>query len=559
MAEDYGVTLKITADTSDLDKVQQKSAAVKNEIERPVAPVKVTADTSAAVGSFNALKASMDVLHGNFAGLAMEISKLSSGAGLLKTIGVSGFLAIGGAVMGVVQLAKSLQGLFATVFNVGTVGRDISAIGASLVDIKNGAELFADAMNDVRKASELVNQSLEKEIAALGRVAKAQNEINRQRELSGAKSDEERDAINLKYDQKAIGIDADTSQQTEELKRKGIVDEIARLEQEIAESKRTQADYEQKAAEARSRANLERPTNAMTSMAESAVSLFTGQATSLEKSNAASTVATKAMNAADDEAERRAQLEEELEKKRHDLKIADLEAEARKAETEAQKQENAQSAATKKAQEAEREEKENAEKDKRHQNAQASYAEERDRRAKDAEFERNMRASQRTASDPNATEDQRQAAENDQLAMLKGKEDEAAAELEQAEKELAEEMAKDAKDRDEDRMARARRRAAEAQAAKLSAQQQQEELKASIQSRRESQAKDYFGNLAQQIEDSRPKNRLTAMGLGSGDGSGGSTQREQLQVIRQIASEMRAVLDAIRENKPERMTAVYTE
>ena len=54
MAEDYGVSLKITADTSDLDQIPQKVEATRKEIEKPVeqpAPVKITADTSSAEAS----------------------------------------------------------------------------------------------------------------------------------------------------------------------------------------------------------------------------------------------------------------------------------------------------------------------------------------------------------------------------------------------------------------------------------------------------------------------------------------------------------------------------
>ena len=271
-------------------------------------------------------------------------------------------------------------------------------------------KLLHKLINLFRKAADDERAAIEKEVAALGRVAKAQSEINRQRELSGAKSDDERDAINTKYDRQAIDIDANTAQQTEELKRKAIVDEIARLEQEIAQSKETQAAYEDQAARARQRARLELPTNAVTAAAEGLVKSFTGQATSNDKSLAASNAATNAQNAADDEAERRAQLEEELEKRRHDLKNADLEAEARKSEDAAAKAKNAQDAATKAAQESERKAKENAEKDKRQQNANSAYTEARDRRTADADFDARFRAAQRRASAPDATEAQRRVA-----------------------------------------------------------------------------------------------------------------------------------------------------
>ena len=561
MAEDYGVSLKITADTSDLDKIPQKVDETKAKIEQPVAQTveaKVSGDTSDAIGKFNALRAMTAALHGNFTGLSVVIAKLGSGMGALGSIGVGGFFAIGAAIMGVVKLATALRDLFATIFNVGQVGRDITSIGNSLGQIKNQAEQFADAMNDARKASELVNQSLEKEIAALGRVAKAQNEINRQRELSGAKSDEERDAINTKYDRQSIDIGSDTARQTEELKRKGIVDEIARLEQEIEQSKKTQAAYEDQAAMARAKARSNtllttdlqqsKPGTVFAGVqnwADSIASGITGRATFADRARAASESATNAQNAADDEAERRAELEEKLEKARHELKNADLEAEARKAEDSAAREKNAQDAATKAAQ-----------KDEKDQRAQRDYTEARDRRTADADFDARFRAAQRRASAPDATEAQRNEAENTQLEMLRGKEDAAKAELEAAERELAEEMAKEAKDRDEDRMARARERAARAQGEQISAAREREDISAQIENRRVSAAQDYFGNLARQVDASRPQNRLTAMGLGSG-GPADSTGREQVSLLKEIAKDFREAISAIRANKPGDGTALY--
>lgn len=185
-------------------------------------------------------------------------------------------------------------------------------------------------------------------------------------------------------------------------------------------------------------------------------------------------------------------------------------------------------------------ERENAEKDKRQQNAQSAYAEARDRRTADADFDARFRAAQRRASDPNATEAQRNEAENTQLEMLRGREAEASDELAAAEKELAAEMAKDAKDRDEDRMARARERAARAQGDQISAAQQREDLTAQIENRRTDQAQDYFGNLERQIEQSRPKDRLVQMGLAAGD-------RASADIQRKISGDLQRAVELIRE------------
>ena len=620
MAEDYGVALKITADTSDLDNVEKQVDKTQQKIEQPVEqpievkvkqpepvtvkvsqdpdplkikvalpdpseieaaipkkdfhvgvqpqldpsklqaippinipsnPVKPKVDPSDAVNGFNALKAATDVLHGNFAGLAMEISKLSKGAGLLKTIGVSGFLAIGGAIMGVVSLARSLRDLFSTMFNTNTVGRDISSLGASLVDIKNEAENFASAMDDARKAADLVNQSLEKEISALGRVAKAQSEINRQRELAAASSDDERADINSRYDRQAIDIGANTAQQSDEAKRKSIEDEIERLKKEIEQSDATIAAYNQTAASARRRADFYLGPNAgtvfggMVDTADSIVSGIANTKTDREKAEAALAVTTNAQNAADDEIERQAELKERLEQKLHELKMADLDAEARKAEQEANK-------AKVKADEAVRAK----QREERLQDEQDKFERERGKSAADAEFEDRMRAEQRKASAPNATEADRSAAENAQIAMLREREDAAKKELSDAQARLDAELKKPAAVRDEKAMSRAREDISAADSTATGARRRREDLEASAETRRASVAQDYFGNLARQIDASRPKNRLTAMGLGSGATGDSRIAAEQANNVKQLVQLSRQLLAATRDNKPNNV-AVY--
>ena len=620
MAEDYGVALKITADTSDLDNVEKQVDKTQQKIEQPVEqpievkvkqpepvtvkvsqdpdplkikvalpdpseieaaipkkdfhvdvqpqldpsklqaippinipsnPVKPKVDPSDAVNGFNALKAATDVLHGNIAGLAMEISKLSKGAGLLKTIGVSGFLAIGGAIMGVVILARSLRDLFSTMFNTNTVGRDISSLGASLVDIKNEAENFASAMDDARKAADLVNQSLEKEISALGRVAKAQSEINRQRELAAASSDDERADINSRYDRQAIDIGANTAQQSDEAKRKSIEDEIERLKKEIEQSDATIAAYNQTAASARRRADFYLGPNAgtvfggMVDTADSIVSGIANTKTDREKAEAALAVTTNAQNAADDEIERQAELKERLEQKLHELKMADLDAEARKAEQEANK-------AKVKADEAVRAK----QREERLQDEQDKFERERGKSAADAEFEDRMRAEQRRANAPGATEADRGAAENAQIAMLREREDAARKELSDAQARLDAELKKPAAVRDEKAMSRAREDISAADSTATGARRRREDLEASAETRRASVAQDYFGNLARQIDASRPKNRLTAMGLGSGATGDSRIAAEQANNVKQLVQLSRQLLAATRDNKPNNV-AVY--
>ena len=620
MAEDYGVSLKITADTSDLANVEKQVDKTQKKIEQPVEqpievkvkqpepvtvkvaqdpdplkikvelpdpseieaaipkkdfhvdvqpqldpskfqaippinipsnPVKPKVDPSEAIQGFNAIKASMDVLHGNFAGLAMELAKLSNGAGMLKTIGVSGFLAIGGAIMGVVSLARSLRDLFSTMFNTNTVGRDISSLGASLLGIKNEAENFASAMDDARKAAERTSEAIEKEVAALGRVAKSQSEINRQRELAGAASDDERAAINTRYDRQANDIDATTAQQSDEVKRKSIEDEVERLKKEIQQSDVTIAAYNQTARAARQRADFYLGPNAgtvfggMVDTADSIVSGIASTKTDREKAEAALTVSTNAQNAADDEIERQAELKEQLEQKLHELKMANLDAEARKAEQKAKEEKEKAEAATRDKQREDRQATE-----------QGKFDRERGKSAADAEFEDRIRAEQRRASAPGATEADRSASENAQIAMLREREEAATKALADAKAALDAELKKPSAERNEAAMSRAREDIRANDTTATDARRRREDLEASAETRRANVAQDYFGNLAQQIEASRPKNRLTAMGLGSGAPGDSRIAAEQANNVKLLVSISKQLLAATRDNKPDNV-AVY--
>lgn len=88
------------------------------------------------------------------------------------------------------------------------------------------------------------------------------------------------------------------------------------------------------------------------------------------------------------------------------------------------------------------------------------------------------------------------------------------------------------------------------------ARRRREDLEASAETRRANVAQDYFGNLAQQIDASRPKNRLTAMGLGSGAPGDSRIAAEQANNVKLLVSISKQLLAATRDNKPNNL-AVY--
>lgn len=343
-----------------------------------------------------------------------------------------------------------------------------------------------------------------------------------------------RKLINL-FRKSAIDIGANTAQQSDEAKRKSIEDEIERPKKEIEQSDATIAAYNQTAASARRRADFHLGPNAgtvfggMVDTADSIVSGIANTKTDREKAEAALAVTTNAQNAADDEIERQAELKERLEQKLHELKMADLDAEARKAEQEANK-------AKVKADEAVRAK----QREERLQDEQDKFERERGKSAADAEFEDRMRAEQRKASAPNATEADRSAAENAQIAMLREREDAARKELSDAQARLDAELKKPAAVRDEKAMSRAREDISAADSTATGARRRREDLEASAETRRASVAQDYFGNLARQIDASRPRGRLQQMGLMG-------TDRATADIQRKISGDLQRAVELIRE------------
>lgn len=548
MAEDYGVALKITADTSDLEKIPQKVEETRKEIEKPVeqtvavterrepaapvehpaetvkvnveqpAPVKITADTSSA-------EASITGFFGRFRrGVSAIRETISS---VFAAFGMVTFV-----VGGVMALVAGFQKL-----------RDMAtATSRAIQQMRfetwlNGFNAAADAM--IGKHQKIIallreEQDVANKAASLATMETSQDRAEedasrnqvRQVQLAGATDPRER----ARLEEQFAAEDAEISRRRfeEDKKRK-----LAQLDEE-------QSIYQSKANGAASQiGNVDRE------IANQEDIVFRARKTienggEKEKYDKVIEAAKKRIESLKDEKKALEDLQ----------KTAQREADYRGKQIEIVQKSQSSSASQQLA--AAR----NAALNKQDQRAQDNYTEERDRRAADAEWNARFSAAQRRASAPDATEAQRNEAENTQLEMLRGKEDVAKAELESAEKELAEEMAKDAKDRNEDRMSRARERAARAQGDQISAARQREDISTQIENRRVSQAQDYFGNLARQIDASRPKNRLTAMGLGSGATGDSRIAAEQANNVKQLVQLSRQLLAATRDNKPNNV-AVY--
>ena len=517
----------------------------------PQTTVTVQADTSDALNKFNALRLVSATVTGNFAAAAAELAKLSP---KLAAIGPAAVAAAGAAVYGIVSAFSSIKELISTAFNFSQPSADIKAMASTMASLASHAEAFAEAMDSERKAAESVNAALDKQAEALGNLTKAQIELNRQRELGAAKTDEDRNEINAKYDRQNANAQADTDKERIEIRRQGTADEISRLERELKEAEQNKSAFENMAKEARAK-GMEAAQSGGTSFGSNWYSAVAGGSSKASSAQSLFDRAKEAEGKAWEEDDRIEELKRQLESKRNELKVIDTESKTVETTRDASVQKS-QNDETKTKQD---EQKKQDDDRKRQQAEQDRFDERMQRRDADADWQARFNEAGRRASNADRPggggEAARNEAENTQLDMLRTREDDAAARRKQAEDALAEEMRKEAKDRDEKKISNFRADIEQAAGEESSTREQRLSLESQIENRRQDRQQDYFGNLVQQIEAARPKDRLTAMGLGSGVAESPQA-RQQAQDIHAMLPLLRDILDATIANKPDN-TAVY--
>jgi len=309
-----------------------------------------------AIAGFSPMKALTSTLHGDFAGLGAEVAKLVPSFRKMADGGAAALGAVGAAVYSVFKLVGSLKDLIRTAFKLNGSDRQIAAISRSFSKMTSSAEEFADRMKTARSDAAEMSKRFDETAEAINRMTKAQNEFARAQALALANTDEEKAAINSYYDRSNADADAKKSKDLSENRRKSLVDEGARLQQELEESRKRQEEYERnaKAASARLR---EQTTGTFASLWNSTKSFFTVKDDSNEIARKSFNAAVENSNAADAEAEKQAELEKKIEANRHALKMANMEIETEEIEEVArsQKELNEDVAVEEKAIERERE------------------------------------------------------------------------------------------------------------------------------------------------------------------------------------------------------------
>lgn len=193
--------------------------------------------------------------------------------------------------------------------------------------------------------------------------------------------------------------------------------------------------------------------------------------------------------------------------------------------------------------------------EKRQGEAQGEFERTRTRARDDADFERQMRDLGHDAARPGATKKEIAASEDRQIELLNRREAEARERLAEAERTLAAELEKPAAVRDEKTLSRAREDIRTNEDVARNAADRRTDIETARADRAEQKQVDRFKALADEIESSRPKDRLTAMGLSSGGGVANDAIRDIHREFREAIRLQRELLKATRDNKP--MEAVY--
>lgn len=268
-----GVQYEITAD----DKASQVAQKAADNVARSTEDTGRAAENAAkkhkkhsdeAVSGFNAMRLASSAMRGDFVGMSQELAKLfskssKSAADMIKHIG-----AIGAAISATIEFASSLKTALDHAFNL-NIDKSFSKASSQLADLKSKAAEFAAALSDANAAAQKQTSHLAAQIDASNRLAKALSDVARQKELANAASDDERAAINARYDLANAATDESSRDKKLALQRQALEDEEQRLiDQKFASARRERsarklegemfsAGYLDKATEARNQFGAE--------------------------------------------------------------------------------------------------------------------------------------------------------------------------------------------------------------------------------------------------------------------------------------------------------------
>lgn len=221
MAEKAGVEIELTAKDSASEKVE---AAGKSMGE-----------------GLNPLGAVTAALNGNFAAMGRHLVMLAQKMKLLHMTMMQ-FTLYAALVMALVKAVQTLREHFRAANEAANL-HELEGSKAALDEMKQSAADFAKEMENARKRGADAQKVFEDNAKAINAMARAQNEFNKAQELALATTEEERAAIERKYQASDRADKAEADRHIRENRRKALEEERDRLTRELAESEAAQGDY----------------------------------------------------------------------------------------------------------------------------------------------------------------------------------------------------------------------------------------------------------------------------------------------------------------------------
>lgn len=223
-------------------KVEKKVVEVATEITN-VGEVAKDAGATASK-SFVSLEMILGLCRGSTEQVAKAMGGIVEKIPLIGKLGLGPISAFIAALASVFKLLVAMNDLVATVFNLNQVSDEVKEVHHKFIALNNVAEVFKTKMDESREIAERQVKAFEDEANALAKVTKAQNELNRQMDLAAAKTDEERQNINAKWDSANAGAEEDAAQRIRDNRARSLRDEETRIRQEIKNAQRLQKEYQ---------------------------------------------------------------------------------------------------------------------------------------------------------------------------------------------------------------------------------------------------------------------------------------------------------------------------
>ena len=222
-------------------KVEKKVVEVATDITNVGEVAKVAGATASK--SFVSLEMILGLCRGSTEQVAKAMGGLIEKIPLIGKFGLGPISAFIAALVSVFKLLMAIKDLVVVAFNLNQVSDEVKEVHSKFLNLNKAAENFKTKMDESREIAERQVKAFEDEANALAKVTKAQNELNRQMELAVAKTDEERQNINAKWDSANAGVEEEAAQSIRDNRARSLRDEETRIRQEIKNARRLQKEY----------------------------------------------------------------------------------------------------------------------------------------------------------------------------------------------------------------------------------------------------------------------------------------------------------------------------